>query len=143
MNNNPVVVKESFSVPAEKIWGAITDKYEMKKWYFDLEEFKPEVGFEFRFWGGLENGVQYLHICEITDVEPLKLLAYNWRYDGYPGITNVRFEITGISPTESKRKLSHTGLESFPADNPDFARGNFEEGWNAIIHTSLKNYMEK
>jgi len=143
MNTNPVIVEVTFSVSTGKIWSAITDKNEMKNWYFDIEEFKPAVGFEFRFWGGPEDGIQYLHICEITDVEPQKLLAYNWRYDGYPGMTNVRFEITEISPSESKLKLSHSGLESFPDDNPDFAKENFKEGWNAIIKTSLKNYLEK
>ncbi len=143
MSNNPVIVEETFSVSAGKIWNAITDKNEMKNWYFDLEEFRPEVGFEFRFWGGPEDGTKYLHICEITDVESQKLLAYNWRYDGYPGLTNVRFEITEISSSETKLKLSHAGLESFPADNPDFARSNFEEGWDAIIQTSLKNYLEQ
>jgi uncharacterized protein YndB with AHSA1/START domain len=143
MNENPVIIEETFSVAAEKIWNAITDKNEMKEWYFDLEYFKPEIGFEFRFLGGPDDGKQYLHICEITDVEPLKVLAYNWRYDGYPGNTNVKFEISEISSTETKLRLSHSGLESFPADNPDFAKGNFEEGWKSIICTSLKNYLEQ
>lgn len=143
MNEKPVIVEESFSVPAEKIWNAITNKDEMKIWYFDLEEFKSEVGFEFRFWGGPEDGIQYLHICEITDVKPLRLLAYNWCYDGYPGITNVCFEITEVSMSQSKLRLSHSALETFPSDNPDFAKANFEAGWNAIIKTSLKNYLEK
>ena len=143
MNDYPVIVEEIFKASAEKIWNALTDKNEMKKWYFDLEEFKPKVGFEFRFLGGPEDGIQYLHICEITDVEPQKLLAYNWHYKGYPGLTNVRFEIEEISSLETKLKLSHSGLESFPANNPDFAKVNFEAGWNAIIHTSLKNYLEK
>lgn len=142
MNDNPVIVEEVFPVPAEKVWSAITDKNEMKKWYFDLEDFEAEAGFEFRFWGGPEDGIQYLHICEITNAEPKHLLAYNWRYHGYAGLTNVRFELSAVSATETKLKLSHSGLASFPADNPDFAKANFEAGWNAIIKTSLKNYLE-
>ena len=27
----------------------------MKQWYFDLAEFKPEVGFKFQFMGGTED----------------------------------------------------------------------------------------
>jgi hypothetical protein len=34
-------------------------------------------------------------------------------------------------------------LETFPADYPDFAKKNFAEGWNWIIGTSLKDYLEK
>lgn len=142
MSESTLVVEQTFTISAGKIWKAISDKNEMKQWYFDLEDFRPEMGFEFRFWGGTETN-RYLHFCEVTRAEPDKMLAYSWRYDGYPGKTEVRFEITPVSSTESKLKLSHTGLESFPADNPDFARRNFEEGWNYIIRTSLKNYLEK
>ncbi len=140
-----LTVEGIFEATPTKIWKVLTDKNEMKKWYFDLEEFIPEIGFEFRFWGGPEEGTQYLHICEITEAVPLKVLEYSWRYDGYPGITNVRFEIseTDDSPAKTKLRLFHSGLESFPADNPDFARKNFEEGWKYIIGTSLKNYLEQ
>jgi hypothetical protein len=33
-------------------------------------------------------------------------------------------------------------LETFPA-NPDFAKENFSKGWNQIIGTSLKEFLEK
>ena len=35
------------------------------------------------------------------------------------------------------------GLETFPADNPSFARTSFAGGWTYITDTSLKNYLEK
>ena len=44
----------------------------MKNWYFDLPEFKAELGFEFRFYGEGRNGEKYLHICTITEVYPGK-----------------------------------------------------------------------
>ncbi len=34
------------------------------------------------------------------------------------------------------------GLETFPA-SPQYARENFEKGWNHIIGISLKDYVEK
>ncbi|HSH18897.1 MAG TPA: hypothetical protein VLA03_00500 [Draconibacterium sp.] len=44
------VLKEyKYIATPESPWKAITVKEEMKKWYFDLEEFIPEVGFEFSF----------------------------------------------------------------------------------------------
>ena len=138
MENKPIIVERVFNAPVSKVWKAITDKAEMKDWYFDLAEFKPEVGFKFQFMGGTEEK-QYLHLCEITDVVPEKKLTYSWRYDGYEGNSFVTFELFEEG-NQTRLKLTHRGLESFP-DNPDFAKSNFEDGWDQIINTSLKNYL--
>jgi hypothetical protein len=50
--------------------------------------------------------------------------------------------LSSLGP-QTHLKLTHEGLETFPADNPDFAKGNFVEGWNWIIGTSLKEFLEK
>lgn len=141
MNNQPVIVERQFNVPASKVWKAITDKNEMKKWYFDLAEFKAEKGFKFQFMGGEEGGKQYLHLCEITEVIPGKKLTHSWRYDGFPGISYVTWELVDQGD-KTLLKLTHTGLETFPQDNADFAKGNFAEGWNQIVNTSLKDHLE-
>ncbi len=125
----------------EKLWNAITAKEEMKLWYFDPEEFKPEVGFEFRFWGGTENR-QYLHICKITEVISGQKLCHTWSYDGIPDLTNLCFEIVPINDETTKLKLSHSGFETFPTDNPDLDPKNFDKGWEYILGNSLKNYLE-
>ncbi len=140
MPNEPFVIERTYNAPVEKIWKAITDKDEMKQWYFDLAEFKPEVGFEFQFEGGTETS-KYLHLCKVTDVIQNEKLTYSWRYDGYEGISFVTFEL--FSKGEKTRlKLTHAGLETFPA-NPDFAKGNFVQGWTHIIGKSLKEFLEK
>jgi uncharacterized protein YndB with AHSA1/START domain len=140
MNEDPVIIERSFNAPAERVWKAITDKEEMKKWYFDLAEFKAEPGFEFQFEGGTETK-KYLHLCKVTEAFPNKKLAYTWRYDGYEGNSFVTFE---LFPNGEKTKLmlTHAGLESFPAI-PDFAKENFVQGWTDIIGRSLKEYLEK
>lgn len=141
MNTEPVIMERVLNAPVKKVWKAITDKNEMKTWYFDLAEFKAEVGFQFQFIGGADEGVQYLHLCEITEVVPEKKLTYSWRYDGYAGNSFVTFELF----EQGKNillKLTHTGLETFPAGNKDFAKKNFVEGWTHIIHTALKDYLE-
>jgi len=136
------VIKELvYRASPEKIWNAITVREEMKIWYFELAEFRPEVGFEFRFWGGTEQR-QYLHICEITEVVSGRKLCHTWSYDGIQGLTNLCFEISPTNDVNSKLKLSHSGFETFPADNPDLDPKNFEEGWNYILGTSLKNYLD-
>ena len=136
-----MVVERTYDAPVEKVWQAITDKNQMKQWYFDLEEFRPEVGFEFRFMGGTEQK-QYLHICRIEEVIPFKKLRHSWRYDGYEGVSSVTFELFEEGG-KTRVRLTHDAMESFPKSNPDFAKKNFEEGWTAIIGTSLKEFVEK
>jgi uncharacterized protein YndB with AHSA1/START domain len=114
----------------------------MKKWYFDLKEFRPETGFEFSFLSGPGEDNQYLHICRITEVIPEKRLTYSWRYDGYEGISYVTFELS-LEGESSKLRLTHSGLETFPESNPDFAKDNFIAGWKQIIGKGLKEYLGK
>jgi uncharacterized protein YndB with AHSA1/START domain len=113
----------------------------MKQWYFDLKEFKAEVGFEFQFLAG-EEGKSYLHLCKIKEVIVNKKLTYSWRYDGFEGDSFVTFELYEEG-NKTKLKLTHEGLETFPASNPDFARQNFVMGWTDIIGVSLKEFVEK
>jgi uncharacterized protein YndB with AHSA1/START domain len=140
MDNGPIIIEQDFNAPVSKVWMAITDKDEMKKWYFDIAEFKPEVGFEFNFLAGNDQK-KYLHLCKITEVVPDKKLAYTWRYDGYEGNTLVTFELFEEG-NKTKLKLTHEGVETFPKI-PGFAKNNFVEGWTNIIGTSLKNFLEK
>ena len=136
-----VIVARVFDADPKMVWQAITEKELMKQWYFDLAEFKPELGFSFEFMGGPEDGVQYKHLCEITEVIPQQKLTYSWRYDGYEGITYVTFELFDLNG-KTKLTLTHVGFETFPLI-PDFALHNFEAGWNHIINTSLKDFLEK
>lgn len=141
MKIEPFIIERTYNAPISKVWKAISDKNEMKKWYFDLAEFKPEVGFEFQFYGGKDER-QYLHLCRITEVIVGKKLTYSWRYDGYEGISFVTFELFNEG-NQTRLILTHKGLESFPVSNPDFGKENFVEGWTYIINISLKDFLEK
>jgi len=142
MNEEIVFVERSFNANKKLVWRAITEKELMKQWYFDLKEFKAVVGFKFDFTGGPEDGIQYKHLCEITEVIPEQKLTYSWKYKGYEGISYVTFELFDDNKN-TRVKLTHTGIGTFPSSNPDFAIPNFEEGWNQIINTSLKDFLEK
>lgn len=140
MNTEPFVIERTYNASPERVWKAITDKNDMKQWYFDLAEFKPEVGFEFRFNGGPEDRV-YVHVCVVTEVITNKKLTYSWRYDGYEGNSFVTWELFAEG-TGTRLKLTHEGLETFPP-NPDFAKENFAQGWGHLIGISLQEYLEK
>jgi len=141
MKAEPFIKEVTFNVTVSKVWKAITDKDDLKQWYFDFKEFKPEAGFEFQFLGGTDEK-KYLHLCKITEVLPYKKLTYSWRYDGYTGESFVTFELFSEGD-KTRLKLTHQGLETFPADNPDLKRENFAQGWTFIIGTSLKDFLEK
>jgi len=141
MNAQPIIVEKTFNANAGKVWSAITSDMEMKKWYFDIPGFKPEVGFEFQFFGGTEEK-QYLHLCKVTEVITGKKITYSWRYDGYSGNSFVTIELFP-EVNRTRLQLTHRGLETFGTDNPDLARENFVEGWNQLINTSLVEYLEK
>ena len=90
MEAKPLIVERSYNAPIVKVWRAITDKDQMKEWYFELEDFKAEKGFKFQFTGGDENE-KYLHECEVTFADPPNKLSYSWTYpehnDGYSVVT--------------------------------------------------------
>jgi len=77
---------------AQMKYGALTDKNKMRQSYFDIRDFKLEVGFDFQFYAG-DGKKQYLHICKIKEVVPGKKISYRWKYDYDPAITVVNSEL--------------------------------------------------
>ena len=134
-----VVIERTFNAPVGRVWKALTDVEEMRQWYFNLKQFKAEVGFEFDFVVEHE-GMTYHHLCKVTEVIPQKKLAYTWRYKGHEGDSLVTFELFADGD-ETRLKLTHQGLETFPK-TAAFARKNFEAGWTAIIDSELKQFLE-
>jgi len=90
------VIERTFRVPVSRVWEALTDKDQMKQWYFDVSGFRPEVGFAFSFAGKGNEGEQTL------------------------------------------LRLTHEGLETFPAGSPDFAPASFAKGWTYLIGAALR-----
>lgn len=137
----PVIVEESFEVPVEKVWNAISDIDTMKHWYFDnIDQFKPEVGSKSKFV--IHSGERtFTHLWEVTEVVPNKLLAYSWRYLEYPGDSELRFLLTEENG-RVKLTVTSTFLEEFPADIPEFKRERCEAGWTFIIKERLKAFLK-
>jgi len=133
-----LVIERTFNAPVARVWKALTDVEQMRQWYFELKEFKPEVGFEFEF--SVEHkGVNYHHLCKITEVIPQKKLVHTWRYKGHEGNSLVTFELFAEG-NKTRLKLTHDGLDSFPK-TPAFARENFKQGWTAIT-AELQEFLE-
>lgn len=142
VRHKPVTVEKTYGAPVDRVWQALTDKDQMRKWYFDLGEFRPEAGFQFKFYGHGHKGEQYLHLCTVTEAIPGKKLQYSWEYEGLPGYSLVTFELFPAGGG-TRLRLSHHGLETFPQDSADFAWGSFNEGWGHILGIGLPGFLEE
>lgn len=136
--DTPFVLEQTYPAPPEKVWQALTTPSQMRAWYFpQLRHFEPVVGAEFEF---AHDGSPYQKQWRVTQVEPGRKLAHSWVYQGYPGRSEVTFELVPEGPN-TRLILTHTGLSSFPAD-PHFARPRFENGWQQILGSNLRRYLE-
>lgn len=142
MKTDPIVVEQTFNAPIAAVWKAITDAEQMRQWFFEpMEDFEPEPGFETRF--NVHNeGQDYLHVWNITEVVPEKRIAYEWRYEGLPGNSIVIWELSEI-PDGTKLVLTHEVHEPFPKDDPAFSRESGLAGWEYFIQQSLKAFLER
>jgi len=137
--DTPFFMEEIFNSRIEAVWDALTDENKMREWYFpQLKKFEAVVGFKFEF---IDDGSTYQKEWRVTQVVDGKKLAHSWVYKGYPGSSEVSFELFEDG-AKTRLKLTHSGLASFPHDR-HFARERFEAGWQNIIGGNLKNYLEK
>lgn len=138
MKNEPLIIRRTYDAPVNQVWQALTDKEKMKQWYFDIPEFKPEVGSVFSFEAGPADK-KYLHECKITEIVPNKKIAYTWYYPGYEGQSEVSFELSGENG-KTHLTLTHKGLETFV--QTEFAKENFNKGW-ASFAGRLEEFLKK
>jgi uncharacterized protein YndB with AHSA1/START domain len=142
VSSTPIVVEQSFPVPPEAVWRAITKPDLMRQWYFEpIEDFRPEVGFETQF--DIEvNGRIFRHQWEVTEVEPGTSITYTWRYEGFPGLGATQWK---LSETDEGAKLIviSTGIESFSQDIPEFTRESGQAGWEYFIQQRLPNFLSR
>lgn len=140
--SNPVTIHRILDASVERVWKALTDLEQMKQWYFELDAFEPQKGFQFSFYGQGTKGEQYLHECEVLEVLPLQKISYSWTYKGFEGYSVVSFELESAGE-KTKITVTHSGLDSFPANNPDFAAENFNMGWTELIGKLLPDFLKR
>ena len=127
-----------YNVPTEQVWQALTHTDKMKIWYFpQLKKFEPEVGYKFKF---NDDNSEYQKEWIVTQLVEGKRLAHNWAYKGYPGSSEVIFDIFAEG-NSTRLRVSQTDLESFP-DHPHFKKERFEWGWDNLLGQNLKQLLE-
>lgn len=140
MHDN-VVIKQRVNAPLKKVWNALTDKAQMKEWYFDIPDFELGVQNEFNFFEpGGEN--KFHHRGEILEVIPNEKLKYSWSYPEFSKEkTIVKWQLEE-SQDGTLVTLTHKGLENFEHLGVNFQKESFEEGWKRLIGQNLRGYLE-
>ena len=141
MNAEPITVETTFSAPVDAVWKAITDPDQMRKWFFSaMTDFEPRVGFETQFNVHVE-GMDFLHMWKIKEVDPGRKIAYGWKYEEYPGDATVVWELSE-TPDGTKLSFRQDGLETFPQDNPMFTREAAQGGWDYFLLQNLPAFLD-
>jgi uncharacterized protein YndB with AHSA1/START domain len=140
MNTESIVIERTYNIPADKVWQALTDVEKINQWFFQLPDFKAQVGFAFSF-SGKDNGVRVVHESVIKEVIPGKKLAYSMIYQDHPQESLVTFELFDEGD-KTRLLFTHSGLEEMAKGSPLFAREKFLGGWTYLtdkLSTFLNN----
>jgi uncharacterized protein YndB with AHSA1/START domain len=136
-DEQPLIMERTYTAPVAAVWSALTNIEQMRRWYFDMDGFRPEVGAEFTF-AGEKDGIKKVHLCQVKEVIQNKKISYSWRYKDHEGMSLLTFEL--FDEGENTRlKLTHAGLETFKV----FTKQNFQDGWNHFINTALVNFLSE
>jgi uncharacterized protein YndB with AHSA1/START domain len=140
---DPIVTERDIHASVEVVWRAITDGAVMPRWFFEqIREFEPERGFETTFVVHA-MGKDYPHHWRVTEVIPNQKLVYDWLHPGFPGAGVLTWELTKSADGTDRThlELTHTGLETFPEDDPAFTRESCQGGWTYFTDR-LKRFVE-
>lgn len=140
--DEPIIVECQINAPIEKVWKALTDKEEMKIWYFDIPDFKLGLFEIFNFY---EPGDEkkYHHQAQILEIVTEKKLKHTWNYPQLSkGKTMIIWELES-NGDETLIRLTHDEVDNLKDLGANFSEEAFIEGWNEIISQSLKLHLEK
>lgn len=137
-----ISLEKTLNAPIELVWKAITDKEQLKQWYFDFSDgWKLEIGSVFEWTGGEPNGKQWLHRGKMIEIIEGKKIKHSWEYPGYSGMSTVTWELVSIDAKTTKLLFSHVFNIPFDVKEDAFKTENFVTGWNHIINTGLPEYL--
>jgi uncharacterized protein YndB with AHSA1/START domain len=137
----PIVVEQAFGQSKKTVWNAITQHGQMIQWFFpNIPDFNPVVGFRTEF--DVDAGERdFKHVWTITEAVPEEKIVYDWRYVELPGAATVTFEVFDHG-NGALLRVTNEGLDSFPAEIPEFSRESCEGGWQFFIQGRLKSFLE-
>lgn len=138
-NTQPVVKELTIDAPISKVWKALTEKEQIAKWLMPSDNFELKVGTTFNMLG-TSKGVEYPHICTITEIIPEKKLSYTWAVKDKLSDTLVTYELEELNG-KTKLTLTHSGWDKVTLAAEGAFRDDYTNGWNQVL-PGLKNYVE-
>ncbi|MGC1453173.1 MAG: SRPBCC domain-containing protein [Candidatus Sulfotelmatobacter sp.] len=149
-DQDAVVSEIEIAAPADRVFQALTDAWQLKRWFTSTEcpvklwEMDPCLGGRYHY--ATQKGTTVVNNVsefechgEITDYDPPRVLAYTWIgnwHDDPARRTLVRWDLT---PTASgtRVKVTHRGLTQLPV-----ARKDYSGGWPGVVE-ALKKFVEQ
>jgi len=148
-DQDAIVSEIQINAPAERIFKALTDAAELKRWFTNPEcpvkswQMDARVGGSYSYatekGSIVVNGVsEFKCQGEILECDPPRVLVYTWIaswHDDTSKRTVVRWE---LAPKQGGThvKVTHSGLASLP-----IARKDYSGGWPGVVEM-LKNFVE-
>lgn len=140
-SNPPIILEFIYNKPIQEVWEAITQPEKMKNWFFEqMEDFKPEVGFETVFPLYSEDRT-FTHMWKVFAVETLQKLTTEWTYSEYAGKGHVTFLVEKRNDNSTKLTLINEVMVDFPTNIPEFTRDSCIAGWNYFLKERLTTYL--
>lgn len=105
--NHDIYIQTHYPQPIAKVWSAISEAKSLAEWLMP-NDFVPKLGHQFTFRTHPRPGFDGIVRCEVTRLEPPRLLAFTWL--GGPLNTVVTFTLKECD-SGTDFTLSHTGFE--------------------------------
>ncbi len=140
MSSTQSVIKETLiHAPVSKVWKALTEKEQIAKWLMPSDDFELKVGTSFNMLGK-SKGVEYPHICTITEIVPEKKLSYTWAVKDKLSDTLVTYDLEDLGDN-TKLTLTHSGWDKVTLSADGATRDDYNNGWEQVL-PGLKKYIE-
>lgn len=160
-----LVITRIFDAPRDLVFKALTDPKQVAQWWGPKGFTNPICEWDARAGGDIRvdmrgpDGNVYPMGGVFREIAPPERLVFTITaffdkesnpmlenlntitLEEHEGMTYVTVELFDEG-NQTRLKLTHKGLETFPSGNPDFAKENFAEGWTYIVGTALKGFVE-
>ena len=116
--------------PPEKVWRALTQSALIAHWLMP-NDFRAEVGHRFAFRAEPQPGWSGITNCEVTAVEPQRLLAYSWG-DGTETASGLKTVVTWpLTPEDGGTRVRMEQAGFRPQDEANWKGAVY--GWRRIV----------
>jgi uncharacterized protein YndB with AHSA1/START domain len=148
-DQDAVVSEIEISAPAARVFQALTDAAELRRWFADPScpihrwEMDARLGGHYRYTtekgtAVVNNVSEFECHGEILEYDPPHVLVYTWFGNWHDDVTRrtvVRWELTPTK-TGTRVKVTHSGLATMP-----IARKDYSGGWTGAVEM-LKKFIE-